>query len=348
MPEKLSIFVVFLFFILICQFVHAKGGNGGSSAIKSNKLTISEKFDKMEIEIATIKQTMDQHFYITLVEVQKLQKQTEQLISDVLKLENINQLRPVNVGKARQVTSNDGGRKKNIAIGHSQQLGSSADSTKHNSKEFDTKSGDNQLRPVNIDMALQVKSNDGHKKNIAIGHSQQLGSSGDSTKHNSDEVDTKSGDNASPNNKSINSWDPIACNADLSIIDSDHLVVLHKGTFGMRSVFAKWTIQKRQEDGIFYYEVKIVEKIGSLFIGLANKSKMSVADWVGYAPGSYAYSDSGYFFGHKVNGKILPIDTLVTYGAVNDIIGCGVNLKTKKIIYTKNGQRLVETQLSTD
>ncbi|KAI3417969.1 hypothetical protein GPALN_010569 [Globodera pallida] len=298
MPDKRRIFVVLLFLklnILIGQFVLAKGGNNGESS-KTKSKELCKKFDKMEIEIANIKQLMDKQFYLILVELHKLQVQMKQLNSDVLKVENTNQLQAVNVG-----------------------------------------------------MALQVTSNEGHKKNIAIEHSQQLGYSGDS-KHNREEFDTKSGDIVLPNNKSINSWDPNECNEDLSIIDSDHLVVLHKGTFGCRSVFAKWTVQR--QDGIFYYEVTIVKERGPLFIGLANKSTMSVDGWVGYAPGSYAYSSGGHLFGHTVkeeirppNKIIRPIDTTIPFGA-NDIIGCGVNLMTKQIIYTKNGVLLDTTDLT--
>uniref|UniRef100_A0A914H2W9 B30.2/SPRY domain-containing protein n=1 Tax=Globodera rostochiensis TaxID=31243 RepID=A0A914H2W9_GLORO len=194
------------------------------------------------------------------------------------------------------------------------------------------------------DQALPNERRLTKSKSVPIEHSQQLIYNRNS-KYNSEELGTMSDEVFM--SESINGWDANACNKNLSIIDSDHLVVNHKGSSGSCcSVFAKSTIEKHNF-GFFYYEVKIVEKRGTLFIGLANKSKMTVDGWVGYARGSYAYSDSGYFFGHNVNDKILPIDTKVPFGAT-DIIGCSVNLMTKQIIYTKNGVLLDNQKLYVD
>ncbi|KAI3417968.1 hypothetical protein GPALN_010568 [Globodera pallida] len=155
-------------------------------------------------------------------------------------------------------------------------------------------------------------------KSVPIEHSQQLIYNGNS-KYNSEELGTMSDEVFM--SETINGWDPNKCNGNLSI-DSDHLVVLHKETsVSCCSVFAKSTIENHNF-GFFYYEVTIVKECGPLFIGLANKRTMSVDGWVGYAPGSYAYSSGGHLFGHTVKDKIRPIDTTIPFVA-NDIIGCG-------------------------
>uniref|UniRef100_A0A183CPS7 B30.2/SPRY domain-containing protein n=1 Tax=Globodera pallida TaxID=36090 RepID=A0A183CPS7_GLOPA len=169
-------------------------------------------------------------------------------------------------------------------------------------------------------------------KSVPIEHSQQLIYNGNS-KYNSEELGTMSDEVFM--SETINGWDPNKCNGNLSI-DSDHLVVLHKETsVSCCSVFAKSTIENHNF-GFFYYEVTIVKECGPLFIGLANKRTMSVDGWVGYAPGSYAYSSGRPPFWPYCESKIRPIDTTIPSLPMT-VIGCGVNLMTKQIIYTKNG-----------
>ncbi|KAI3408214.1 hypothetical protein GPALN_012060 [Globodera pallida] len=117
------------------------------------------------------------------------------------------------------------------------------------------------------------------------------------------------------------------------------------------SVLAERPIPKGNV-GIFYYEVKILRIKCYIYVGLAPK-QMPLNKTVGEFKGSYAYSGSrGHFFGHVVEGcsQIVGrpyIEGIPSFG-VSDVIGCGMDLATRQIIYTKNGQRLKTAGLFVD
>uniref|UniRef100_A0A183CAZ7 B30.2/SPRY domain-containing protein n=1 Tax=Globodera pallida TaxID=36090 RepID=A0A183CAZ7_GLOPA len=130
----------------------------------------------------------------------------------------------------------------------------------------------------------------------------------------------------------------------LTLSEPDRLIAQHKGKiYGGRSVRAERPIPKK-DVGIFYYEVTVLEKGNSVSIGLATKQLPLMDVWVGWSKGTYGYGGSGNFWGHAVEGCSRRDGRPYIGGKPSvgdgDVIGCGVDLATRQIIYTKNGQRL--------
>uniref|UniRef100_A0A914H7C0 B30.2/SPRY domain-containing protein n=1 Tax=Globodera rostochiensis TaxID=31243 RepID=A0A914H7C0_GLORO len=146
-----------------------------------------------------------------------------------------------------------------------------------------------------------------------------------------------------------NRWDSAACHEKLALSEPARLIVqIIGGKKEWRSVFAERPIPKGKF-GIFYYEVTISGKGYCVHIGLATK-QMSLDKRVGENKGTYAYANYGIFLveGVRAEATNYESDYDIEGFGVGDVIGCGVNLATRQIIYTKNGERLDTAGLHVD
>ncbi|KAL3126049.1 hypothetical protein niasHT_003646 [Heterodera trifolii] len=112
--------------------------------------------------------------------------------------------------------------------------------------------------------------------------------------------------------------------------------------------------------GIIYTEYRIVAGNGPLHIGLSTK-EMPLDDWLGN--GRVGYANYGMIESKNANGNYtiivnfgkidyknangieVRISDNVTSFRIGDVVGCGLNWATRQVFFTKNGQRLNNTNL---
>ncbi|KAL3074473.1 hypothetical protein niasHS_015303 [Heterodera schachtii] len=139
-------------------------------------------------------------------------------------------------------------------------------------------------------------------------------------------------------NPQQNCWEVTACHNELEIFGNESLRIHYKGDgSGFCSVFAKYSVQ--QQHLFEYYYNKIVKyfKTNFLFcfatIGLATKA-MPLNAMVGQHSDSCGYRSDGQLW---INDSCNNTQPKFSRG---DFVGCGINLATRRVIFTKNGKRL--------
>ncbi|KAL3080931.1 hypothetical protein niasHS_011382 [Heterodera schachtii] len=146
-----------------------------------------------------------------------------------------------------------------------------------------------------------------------------------------------------------NYFDGTACHNDLEITDGQCLTIQYKeksNNYGYRSVFAKHSILLNNDfSTIFYFEILITNlKSFSVFFGFAHKQQSPLDKRICNRIGTYAYESDGWIW---INGSGKGANAEYSY-VVGDTVGIGVNLATRKIIFTKNGQQMDSSYLLVD
>ncbi|KAL3071325.1 hypothetical protein niasHS_017182 [Heterodera schachtii] len=147
-------------------------------------------------------------------------------------------------------------------------------------------------------------------------------------------------------NPQQNCWDVNACHNDLKIVDSNKMIVHYQkngnDNWSWRSVFAKHSILPRNySTNIFYFEISVLNLKSTLFFGFALKDMAKLDEAIHLNTGTFARVSNGNFW---IDGTKRG-EAQYAYG-FGDTVGFGVNLATRKSIFTKNGLLLDTADLS--
>ncbi|KAL3081468.1 hypothetical protein niasHS_011712 [Heterodera schachtii] len=134
-----------------------------------------------------------------------------------------------------------------------------------------------------------------------------------------------------------NCWDADACHSDLEITGTECLTVHYKGVGnGLRTIFAKCAAPLNVA-GIFYYEITVINEQLIVSFGFATKAQqipMPLDGTIKRCRGTCAYENNAFYW---VDGRGRKSRHRFSGG---DTVGCGINLATRHIFFTKNGKRL--------
>ncbi|KAL3081467.1 hypothetical protein niasHS_011711 [Heterodera schachtii] len=134
-----------------------------------------------------------------------------------------------------------------------------------------------------------------------------------------------------------NCWDADACHSDLEITGTECLTVHYKGVGnGLRTVFAKCAAPLSVA-GIFYYEITVINEQLIVIFGFATKPQqipMPLDGTIKGCRGTCAYENNAVYWVDGIGRK-----SRQTFSG-GDTVGCGINLATQHIFFTKNGKRL--------